>query len=82
MIRTVVSLKERQKKWLDKKAKDAHVTMTEMVRQVIERVMKEELEPKAPSPSFRELLALTKGTWKGEDGLKYQLKMRGEWERR
>lgn len=32
--------------------------------------------------SFAELLEKTRGAWKGEDGLEYQMRLRGEWDNR
>jgi hypothetical protein len=32
--------------------------------------------------SFEQLLAATRGVWRGGDGLEYQLKVRAEWDDR
>jgi predicted transcriptional regulator len=79
MIRTVISLDPDDKAWLDRRAEEEHVTMTQIVRTAI-RHYREELE--APRrPTFEQLLERTAGLWKREDGLTYQQRVREEWER-
>lgn len=74
MIRTVISLDPREKKWLDDEAKRSGRPMTELVRTAI-RYMREEKER-----SFDDLLQQTSGTWREGDGLAYQRHVRSEWE--
>lgn len=77
MIRTVVSLDKEDKVWLDRKAAQEHVTMTEMVRRAVRRMRKDS----AGSPEvFDALLQETSGLWKQGDGLSYQVKLRTQWD--
>jgi hypothetical protein len=77
MIRTIISLDPEDKQWLDRKAEEENVTMTELVRQAIRRYR---VECEAASPSLDRLLAKTSGLWNREDGLDYQRRLRQEWE--
>lgn len=50
----------------------------------IERLL-EISEPEAPEPEksrYQELLERTSGSWKGGDGLEYQIRIREEWDDR
>lgn len=76
MKRTIISLDPKDKKWLDKRAKETHQTMTQVVREAIQEYRVKEEKAK---PSLKELLDQTRGTWKHGDGLKYQIKIRSEW---
>ena len=77
MIRTIISLDPEDKHWLDRKAEEENVTMTELVRQAIRRY-REECE--VASPPLERLLAETSGLWRQEDGLEYQQRLRQDWE--
>lgn len=81
MVRTLVNLDEKQKKWLDSLAKEKGVPMAYLVREAVAEYMIHGGQPKPKQPDLKELVKLTAGTWKGEDGLRYQLKMRKEWDR-
>lgn len=76
MIRTIISLSEEDKKWLEEQAAIEGVPMTEMVRRAVRR-LREQLERE--SPPMEELLRRTSGIWPGEDGLQYQRRLRDEW---
>lgn len=76
MKRTVVSLDPEDKEWLDQRAADEGVPMTELVRRAV-RLLRERTE--GDEPSFSELLAETAGTWRHGDGLDYQRALRDEW---
>jgi len=80
MVRTLVSLQENDKAWLDKKAKAKGVPMTALVQEAVRLYRRTEAERSA-KPSFDELLERVSGTWKHGDGLAWQRKIRGEWER-
>lgn len=41
-----------------------------------------QLEAREPIDRFEELLDKTSGTWKGGDGLEYQIRIREEWDHR
>lgn len=78
MVRTVISLEEGDKQWLDRKAMEAGVTMTEIVRRAVRRLRKE--DERAKQPGFGELVGAVRGTWKHGDGLAWQQALRGEWD--
>jgi len=76
MARTIISIDDADKLWLDARAKRLGRSMTDLVREAVKRFREanERLEP-----SFDSLLEQTRGTWQQEDGLAYQKKLRGEW---
>ena len=76
MIRTLISLDPEDKLWLDRKAEEEEVPMTQLVRTAIRRY-REECESAAPS--LERLLEETAGLLAGEDGLAVQLRLREEW---
>ncbi len=76
MVRTVISLEEEEKAWLDRRAEQEKVSMTELVRRAVRQYRQQrELEAR----SVHRLLEETSGIWTGEDGLSYQRRIRGEW---
>jgi len=77
VIRTLISLDPEDKLWLDRKAEEENVSMTQLVRTAIRRY-REERETEAPT--LDRLLEETAGILKGEDGLAVQLRLRGEWD--
>ncbi len=76
MTRLLVSLDEQDRRWLERKARQSGASMAEVVRQSIRHAKK------AEQKSFRDLLQATSGTWRGGDGLRYQRKIRREWDER
>lgn len=79
MVRTVISLHDEDKRWLDKQSRARGISMTRLVREAV-RFYKERAE--VNSSSLEQLLNATKGIWKKGDGLKYQRRVRGEWEKK
>jgi hypothetical protein len=77
MVRTVISLDEDDKAWLDRRARAEGVTMTEVVRRSV-RFYRSVCDPE--DAGFESLLAGTAGTWQHGDALEYQRGMRSEWE--
>lgn len=73
MIRTIISLEPEDKAWLERKAEAAGVPVTELVRQAIRRMRREE------DVSFEKVLKQTRGLWRKGDGLAYQRRAREEW---
>ena len=73
MIRTIINLDSAEKTWLERTAKSAGVPMTELVREAIRRMRRQE------EMSFEQLLEQTSGLWSEEDGLSYQRRLREEW---
>jgi hypothetical protein len=76
MVRTVISLTEEEKRWLDEQAAQEGVAPTELVRRAI-RLLRSR-QP-ADGRSLEELLRTTSGTWQHGDGLAYQQRVRDEW---
>lgn len=77
MARTVVSIPDDDKRWLDERAAEEGVAMTEIVRRAIRRYREEKART-----TFDELLEATRHTWKQGDGLEWQVSRRGEWDER
>jgi len=78
MIRTVVSLPEDDKRWLDAEAEREGVSMTEVVRLAVSRLRAETRRAR----TFDNLLKTTAGIGTGEDGVALQKKLRKEWDGR
>ena len=76
MVRTVISLDEEDKRWLDARARETHVSMAEIVRQAVRRLREESARE---ARATDELLQQTSGIWKQGDGLAYQRRLRDEW---
>lgn len=78
MVRTVISLDESDKRWLDQQAALQHVPMTEVVRQAVQalRAAREQ-----NGDDFLALLDGTAGIWQHGDGLAWQKDIRDEWAR-
>jgi len=73
MTRTIISLAEQDKAWLERRAAAEGVPMTAVVREAIRRLRQQE------ELSFEELLRRTSGLWRKGDGLAYQRRVRKEW---
>lgn len=76
MVRTVISIEEADKKWLDERAEAEGVPMTELIRRAI-RLLR--AQAGSETRSWEELHEATRGTWKNGDGLAWQRKLRREW---
>ena len=76
MVRTVIALDEDDKRWLDRKAAEEGVPMTEIIRRAVRL-----LRGRTPAEhlSWDDLLESTRGLWTHGDGLKYQQRLRREW---
>jgi len=77
VVRTIISLDNQDKKWLDETARREGKPMTGVIREAIREYR---THHKAGEPTTEELLEKTQGTWKNGDGLKYQRKIRSEWD--
>jgi hypothetical protein len=73
-IRTIITLSEEDKRWLESYSNAHQVSLAEAIRQGIRRLKDAELKE-----TYRVLVNSTKGLWKKGDGLKYQRKIRSEW---
>jgi hypothetical protein len=78
VVRTVISLEEDDKAWLDAEAARERLPMTELIRRAVSRLR---AEKRPPGPSLEELLLQTRGLWKQADGLAWQRRLRAEWSR-
>jgi hypothetical protein len=76
MIRTIISLNEEDKAWLDRRAHEEGLTMTELVRRSV-HLYRETTDP--ADSEFGVLLDETRNIWKAEDALQYQRRLREEW---
>ena len=76
MVRTIISIEDDDKTWLDLRAAEEKVSRAELIRRAV-RLYRKASETEARS--FRRLLEDTSGIWKGGDGLEYQLRLRDEW---
>lgn len=77
LVRTVISLHDQQKNWLDQQAELRRVSMSSLIRRAVSEFRAR--ERRRPGVPFEEVLARTAGAWKGEDGLDYQERIRKEW---
>jgi hypothetical protein len=77
MVRTVISLTEDDKAWLDRRAQNEGATMTEIVRRSL-RFYRSVCDPE--DADFTSLLERTAGTWRQGDAVEYQRRVRAEWE--
>jgi len=73
MTRTVVAIDNDIKRWIDIKAAQEGVPMTELVRRALRQYREREEQ------SIDKLLDETSGIWTTGDGLEYQQGLRDEW---
>ena len=78
MIRTVISLDEESKKWLDQQARQEKVSTAELIRTAVRKYRDEKKREALP---LDDLLRQTSGIWKVGDGLTYQRRLRKEWQK-
>ena len=78
MIRTIISLDEESKEWLDRQARQENISTAELIRIAVKQYR---AEKKAEAPSIDDLLKQTSGIWKAGDGLTYQRRLRKEWQK-
>lgn len=77
MVRTIISLDDEDKAWLDRRAGEEGMSMTQLVREAIRRYRR---QVEAEAPTLERQLRETSGLWRGEDGLEYQRRVRAEWD--
>jgi len=73
MTRMLISMEENDRHWLEQRAREAGVPMSEVVRQAIRQAQENSQK------SMMDLLASTQGLWRQGDGLRYQRRIRREW---
>lgn len=78
MPRTIISLSDDDKRWLDRQARQRRVSMTSLVAEAVSeyRVRQEA----ADRPDVQATLNDTTGLWRRGDGLDWQQRMRDEWD--
>ena len=74
--RTIITLPEEDKKWLESYGKAHGVSVSEAIRQSIKR-----LKENKSDETYSIMVKNTIGLWKRGDGLEYQNGIRAEWER-
>jgi hypothetical protein len=78
MIRTVISLDEESKKWLDRRAREENISTAELIRTAVRKYRDEKSREALP---LKDLLKQTSGIWRRDDGLTYQRRLRKEWQK-
>jgi hypothetical protein len=73
MTRTIISLDDADRKWLAERAKATGVPVSGLIREAVRRMRQDE------GLDLGDLLKMTRGVWRGADGLEYQQRMRNDW---
>ena len=74
-LRTIITLSEKDKGWLESYSKANGISMAEAIRRGITRL--KELEERN---IYKRLVQETRGIWKKGDGMAFQAQIRSEWE--
>ena len=77
LVRTVISLYDEQKAWLDQQAALRRMSVASLIRQAVSEFRIR--EQRASVASFQEVLKQTEAIWQAGDGLEYQERIRKEW---
>ena len=77
LVRTLITLDDEQKAWLERQAALRRVSMASLIRQAVSEFRMRELRGSAGP--FQEVLRQTAGIWQPGDGLEYQERIRKEW---
>lgn len=79
MVRMIISLPEKDKKWLDRTGRHRGISSAELVRQAVMRLRESE-----PAAELGERVVAYAGRWKNfkTDGQKYVDSLRDAWERK
>ncbi len=77
LVRTVISLDDEQKTWLEQQTALRRVSMAALIRQAVSEFQIR--EQRGSAASFQEMLKHTAGIWQAGDGLEYQERIRKEW---
>ena len=80
-VRLLVNLPPEEHDWLSQESYRREESMAEIVREAVAEYRSKSEPISKASAEFKKLLHKTAGTWEGEDGLEYQKKIRGEWDR-
>lgn len=80
MPRTIISLTDEDKRWLDRQARERHVSMTSLVSEAVSQYRAR--EDAADRPDLLSALKDSAGLWQNGDGLAWQERLRREWDER
>ena len=72
--RTIITIPESDKRWLESYSRLHRISMAEAIRRGIRKLKEAEL-----AENYQSLVRNTKGRWKKGNGLAYQDKIREEW---
>ncbi len=72
--RTIITLSEEDKLWLESYSKAFKISVAEAIRQGINRLKGAEIQK-----TYHTLVQNTRGIWKEGNGLIYQERIRSEW---
>ena len=72
--RTIITLSEKDKTWIESYSKASGISMAEAIRQGITQLRQRE-----ERNIFQALLEETRGIWDEGDGLAYQERIRADW---
>lgn len=75
--RTIITISEPDKKWLESYSSLHRISMAEAIRRGIRKLKEAEL-----TENYQSLVKKTKGSWKKGNGLAYQNNIRNEWNSR
>ena len=75
--RTIITLSEEDKQWLEGYSSIHHVSVAEAIRQGIRRLKDAESQE-----TYKTIVRSTRGIWEKGNGLAYQRSVRSEWERK
>jgi hypothetical protein len=76
-VRTIITLSEEDKRWLESYSSLHNVSVAEAIRQGIRTLKELELQE-----NYKALVKNSRGLWKKGDGLAYQKNIRAEWDSR
>lgn len=76
MIRTLITLNDQDKAWLDRRARETGQPMTALVRDAVALYRAQQSGPDSDAST---VLERTRGLWRQGDGLAWQRKLRAEW---
>jgi len=80
MLRTIISLSEDDKRWLDREAHARHVSMTSLVSEAVS--LYRAREESVNRPDLETALKASYGIWRQGNGLARQERLRDEWDER
>ena len=75
--RTIITLSEEDKQWLESYSSLHHVSVAEAIRKGIRKLKADELQE-----TYKAIVQESSGIWKEGNGLAYQNNIRSEWDRK